>query len=89
MKTISKVYGTCVTVVLLSVATPAYAYLDPGTGSALLQGILGALAAIGVAVKLYWYRILRVLGIRKKGPASSDTAETTNNKKEADQGTQG
>lgn len=44
----------------------ALAYLDPGTGSALLQGILGAVAAIGVVLKLYWHRFLRLLGIRKK-----------------------
>ena len=44
----------------------AYAYLDPGTGSMLLQVILGGVAAVAVALKLYWYRILALLGIRKK-----------------------
>jgi hypothetical protein len=43
----------------------AFAYLDPGTGSALLQGILGAVAAIAMVLKLYWHRLLRVLGLRK------------------------
>jgi len=43
----------------------AYAYLDPGTGSALLQGVLAALAAIVVTAKLYWHRLLRFFGIRK------------------------
>lgn len=43
----------------------AYAYLDPGAGSVLIQGVLGAIAAIGVAIKLYWHRILKFLGIRK------------------------
>ena len=43
----------------------AFAYLDPGTGSAILQGILGALAAIAVVLKLYWHRFLRMLGLRK------------------------
>jgi uncharacterized RDD family membrane protein YckC len=43
----------------------AFAYLDPGTGSAMLQGILGALAAIAMVLKLYWYRLLRMLGLRK------------------------
>lgn len=42
-----------------------FAYLDPGTGSAVLQGILGALAAIAVVLKLYWHRFLRMLGLRK------------------------
>lgn len=43
----------------------AFAYLDPGTGSAMLQGILGALAAIAMVMKLYWHRLLRMLGLRK------------------------
>ncbi|MCY1454027.1 hypothetical protein D9M71_710590 [compost metagenome] len=43
----------------------AFAYLDPGTGSAMLQGILGALAAIAMVLKLYWHRLLRLLGLRK------------------------
>jgi len=43
----------------------AFAYLDPGTGSAMLQGILGALAAIAMVLKLYWHRLLRFLGLRK------------------------
>jgi hypothetical protein len=43
----------------------AQAYLDPGTGSMLLQVLLGGVAAVAVAVKLYWYRILRIFGIRK------------------------
>ena len=29
---------------------PAFAYLDPGTGSMLLQVILGGIAAVGVAI---------------------------------------
>jgi hypothetical protein len=54
-------------IIAIFIATPAYAYLDPGTGSAILQGILGALAAVAVVTKLYWYRILRFLGLSKKG----------------------
>lgn len=49
----------------------ASAYLDPGTGSMLLQVILGGVAAVAVAVKLYWFRILSALGIRK-GPSRED-----------------
>lgn len=52
----------------------AYAYLDPGTGSALLQGVLAALAAIVVTAKLYWHRLLRFFGIRK---TKIETEQTT------------
>jgi len=53
-------------VVLVLNTSPAYAYLDPGTGSAILQGVLGTLAAVVVVAKLYWHRILRFLGLSKK-----------------------
>jgi len=45
------------------------AYLDPGTGSMLVQLLVGGVAAAAVAIKLYWYRILRLLRIRKDEPA--------------------
>jgi len=50
----------------------AFAYLDPGTGSALLQGILGALAAVVVVLKLYWHRLLRLFGLRKNTAAKTE-----------------
>jgi len=56
----------------------AYAYLDPGTGSALLQGILAALAAIVVAAKLYWHRLLRFFGIRKSKTEPGQTSVHAN-----------
>ncbi len=46
--------------VLLSAATfsaPAFAYLDPGSGSAIVSAIIGAFVAIGMTVKTYWYKI--------------------------------
>ena len=39
------------------VAGPAHAYLDPGTGSIILQAIVGTIAGGLVVIKLYWYRI--------------------------------
>ena len=40
------------------------AYIDPGTGSLLLQAILGGVAAAAVAVKLYWRRLRSLLRFR-------------------------
>lgn len=64
-----------VTVFLLVSVGNAHAYLDPGTGSAILQGILGALAAIAVALKLYWHRFLRLIGLRKKVEEAGDSQD--------------
>ena len=41
------------------------AYLDPGSGSMLVQLLVGGVAAAAVALKLYWYRLLRLLHLRK------------------------
>jgi hypothetical protein len=46
-------------------AMPSPAYIDPGSGSMLLQIILGGVAAVGVTAKLTWRRLLRTLRIRK------------------------
>lgn len=45
--------------VLLSAAfmSPAFAYLDPGTGSMVLQAILGAVAIAGATISVYWQRV--------------------------------
>jgi hypothetical protein len=51
---------------------PAYAYLDPGTGSMLIQGIIGAVAAVGVTLKLYWHKIKLLFGGHKSKDDASD-----------------
>ncbi len=42
------------------------AYLDAGTGSIILQAILGGTAAVAVAVKLWWRKALYALRIRRE-----------------------
>ena len=32
-------------------------YIDPGTGTIILQAIVGAIAAGIVTIKLYWYKL--------------------------------
>ncbi len=41
---------------------PAWAYLDPGTGSIILQGIIAGLAVAGLTIKTYWYRLKSLFG---------------------------
>lgn len=43
--------------VLFSYTEQAYAYLDPGTGSMLLQALIGAVAGAVVVIRLYWAKI--------------------------------
>ena len=39
----------------------AFAYIDPGTGSVIIQMIIGGLVGTGIAVKVFWYRIKSAL----------------------------
>jgi hypothetical protein len=38
------------------------AYLDPGTGSIMIQGLIAAFAGGALVVKLYWRKIKRLFG---------------------------
>jgi hypothetical protein len=51
------------------------AYLDPGSGSMIVQLIVGGLAAAGVAAKLYWNKLMRLLRIKKTEPTEVAPAQ--------------
>jgi hypothetical protein len=42
-------------------ATPAHAYIDPGSGSVVVTTILGIIAAIGYTFRKYFYKLRRKL----------------------------
>ena len=54
------------TLVLSGAAAPAWAYLDPGTGSMILQVLLGGFAGLALVGKLYWHRLLVMIGVRSE-----------------------
>lgn len=56
------------TIMLFTVPQHAQAYLDPGTGSMILQGIVAAVAVVGFTLKNYWYKIRAIFG--KTSPQS-------------------
>ena len=51
----------------------AYAYVDPGTGSFVIQGIIAAVVGAGFALKVGWRRIVDTLTGRK--PVADDDDE--------------
>jgi len=51
------------------------AYLDPGTGSLLIQLLLAGLLGIGVAIRIYWKKIKKLFGGKEKGEEYSDPTE--------------
>jgi len=62
-----------ITILFLLYMTDIEAYLDPGTGSMLLQVILGGIAAVGVAIKLYWHKLRAAFGMARKEVSEDDT----------------
>ena len=62
-------------VALLLAPVPAWAYIDPGVGSVMLQLIFGGLAAAAAALGLYWRQLLgglRRLLRKAPRPAADD-----------------
>jgi hypothetical protein len=59
--------------------SPAYAYLDPGTGSLMLQMLIGGLSAGAAILAGFWSRIRSTLrGLRTgagRSPATPDNAQ--------------
>ncbi len=59
-------------VLLALTTTPVLAYIDPGSGSAIVSAVIGFFVAIGLAVKTYWYKLKALLG---GGAAEKQTSE--------------
>jgi hypothetical protein len=55
--------------------TTVLAYLDPGSGSMILQIIAGGVAAVAVTAKLYWNKLLRFFRIKKDEPETAQAAQ--------------
>lgn len=47
-----------IAIALFAAQTPLYAYIDPGSTSLFLQGLVGAVAALLVITRSYWQRAL-------------------------------
>ncbi len=43
---------------ILLISTPAYAYLDPGNASLILQAILAFFAGLIVTAKMWYYQVI-------------------------------
>lgn len=68
-------YRTLFIAMLASFSTSAFAYLDPGTGSMILQGLIAGIAVAGFTIKTYWYRLRSLFG--KSEPSSLLEEEDT------------
>ncbi len=65
----------CALIVLVLGMWPAaaHAYIDPGTGSFVIQGIIAAVVGAGFAIKVFWHKIVSTF--TGKSPAENDDDE--------------
>lgn len=63
------------TVAFAALTTPAYAYLDPGTGSMILQAIIGAVAVGTASMSLFWHRVKSFFSSTSQPADSASAAE--------------
>ena len=50
-------------------------YIDPGTGSIILQAAAAAVAGVAIAAKIYWHSLLKFFGLRKEIEPDASTSE--------------
>ena len=51
------IFGTIAIIIYSTSVSEAYAYIDPGSGSLVIQLIIGALVGTGITLKIYWYKL--------------------------------
>jgi len=61
---------------LIVIASPANAYIDPGSGSLAVQMLLGACVTASAVFAIYWRRILNFLGLRRRKDSPDYLAES-------------
>ena len=66
----NKIFSLLYLLTLIIFPTKAFAYLDPGTGSIILQAILGFIAATVASISIYWEKfkslISKLFGKKKE-----------------------
>jgi len=62
------VFSIICAVIFLNIGT-AHAYIDPGSGSAIISMIIGIFVAIGLGIKSFWYKIT---GFFRRGKTDTD-----------------
>jgi len=69
---VQQVKQTILFIVLMATAAPAWAYLDPSTGSMVISAIVGLFASLALGIKTYWYKLKRLF--RRSGEPKDDAA---------------
>ena len=51
----------------------AHAYLDAATGTMLLQGLMALVLGLGVGARMYWHKLMILLGVKKQRPREDES----------------
>lgn len=65
-------------------AGSAHAYLDAGTGSMILQVLLGGVAGLMIVGKLYWYKFRSFIGFPPKSSSEPEAETSVSSKAQVD-----
>ena len=75
MNLMNNIFFKLLFIYLLTTA-PAFAYIDPGSGSVLVQMVVAGVVSVLVAIKMYWYKlkaaVCRLLGIKRETASMSE-----------------
>jgi len=72
------IFAGLLSIPLLSIMSHILAYIDPGTGSIILQALVAAVAGVTIVVKLYWRRLRKFLGLRQTVESDPSDEQTDN-----------
>lgn len=56
------------------VAEPSYAYIDPGTGSIILQSVLAGAAVAAGLLRTYWHRLRAFFGVSDEATGVTESS---------------
>lgn len=59
-------------------SSPFFAYLDPGTGSIILQSVIAGIFGAMIAIKVFWRRIVNFFKGNSGEEVEAASAEQTN-----------
>jgi len=74
-----RVIAAWLAVNLVGFSAAAHAYLDPGTGSILVQSLLAGIAGAAAVVSLYWQRVKAFFVNLRKSSRDAHSATSTDN----------
>ncbi|MGP0591327.1 hypothetical protein ACTRXD_02145 [Nitrospira sp. T9] len=75
MKHLGSFLAISITLIVFGFESSAQAYLDPGTGSMVLQLLLGGIAGAVVILKLYWRRFVGLFRGNAREESEHSTSE--------------